>query len=247
MKTLVFTSLIVFAQLSFAQIDRKGNGGNEIALDFLNSAKRVLSIYGGELRTFPQLKGINLGKVLEKTNILISSTPLQVELRGINQEVTAVNFRSPTTIVINEKRWLNIKENAVKEALALHELLSLVGVERTGVYFISKNYLVKNGIQCLEGLCESQKSIGEDETFCRFQNNWQMSDVTLKYRFVCKNKTSEFEIYCDLWKDPIEFNGNKIDALGGTWVSKDKKGGVLLYTYPDEGGKYCTYENIKDE
>lgn len=247
MKILIIIFLMVFTQLAVAQIDRKGNGGNEVALDFLRSAKRVLAIYGGELKTFAQLKNKNLGETLEKTKLLVSSTPLTVELRGINQEVTAVNFKRPSTILINEKRWLKIKEDAVKEALALHELLSLVGVERTGVYFISKNYLVKNGILCTDDLCESQKNVGAEETFCRFLNNWQMSDITFKHRFACKNKSSEFEIYCDLWKDPTEFNGNKIDALGGTWMPRDKKGGILNYTYPDEGGIYCTYENVKEE
>lgn len=227
-------------------MDRKGNGGNEIALDFARSAKTVLAIYGGELKTYVQLKNKDLGKMLEKTKLLVSSTPLTVELQGINQEVTAINFKNPSTILINEKRWLNIKEEAIKEALALHELLSLVGIEKTGVYFISKNYLVKNGIHCADELCEKQKSAGSDDTFCRFLNNWQMSDITFKHRFLCRNKTSEFEIYCDLWKDPTEFSGNKIDALGGSWKPRDKKGGVLNYTYPDEGGISCTYENIKD-
>lgn len=223
-----------------------GNGGNEIALDFLNSAKRVLSIYGGELKTYPSLKGIALGSVLNDTNILISSTSLFVELNGIQQEVTAVNFKNPAMIIINEKRWLAIKQDALKEALALHELLSLVGIEKTGNYFISKNYLVKNGINCKTGLCESP-SMAPEETYCRFQNNWYPSEKTYKYRFVCKGHRSEFVIYCDLWKDPTEFDGNKIDALGGTWIPKDKNGGILSYTYPDEGGKRCTYADTKDE
>ncbi len=224
-----------------------GNGGNEVALDFLNSAKKMLSIYGSELKTYPQLKGKDLGKVVEKAQILVSSTSLFLEINGIKQESTAVNFKDPLTIVISEKRWANIKENAIKEALALHELLGLVGVEKTGVYFISKKYLIKNGVICSEGLCENQSALGTDETFCRFLNNWQMNDQTFKHRFLCKNKKSEFLIYCDLWKDPIEFDGNKIDALGGTWIPKDKNGGILSYTYPDEGGKRCTYADTKEE
>lgn len=247
MKILIFTFMILFNQFAFSQIDRKGNGGNEIALDFLNSAKRVLSIYGGELKTFPQLKGINLGKILEETNVLVSSTPLSVKFSGIKQEVTAVNFKNPFTILVNEKRWLAIKKDAIKEALALHELLGLVEIEKTGVYFISKNYLAKNGIHCTDGLCESKKGIGEEETFCRFQNNWYSNEKTYKYRFACQNKKFEFTIYCDLWKDPVEFDGNKIDALGGTWVAKDEKGGVLSYAYPDQGGVRCTYEDVKDK
>lgn len=224
-----------------------GNGGNEAALDFLNSAKRMLSIYGSELKTYPQLKGKDLGKVVEKAQILVSSTSLFLEINGIKQESTAVNFKNPLTIVINEKRWANIKEDAIKEALALHELLGLVGVEKTGVYFISKNYLMKNGVICSEGLCENQSALGADETFCRFLNNWQMNDETFKHRFLCKNKKSEFQIYCDLWKDPLEFNGNKIDVFGGTWTPRDDKSGILIYTYPAQGGQVCTLEDTKDE
>lgn len=245
---LIRISLITFMIPLMAMGNAKvvGNGGNEIALDFLNAAKRVLSIYGGELKTYPSLRGINLGKVLEETSVLISPAPIFVELDGVQQEVTAVNFKNPSMILLNEKRWLAIKNEILKEALALHELLGLVGIEKTGNYFISKNYLVKNGINCKTGLCESSK-ITPDETFCRFQNNWYPSEKTYKYRFICTGKQREFTIYCDLWKDPVEFNGNKIEALGGTWIPKDKRGGILSYTYPDIGGKRCTYTDVKDE
>ena len=247
MKNLTLVFVLLWSSLAFSNAKVVGNGGNETALDFLKSAKQMLSIYSNVLKTYPQLKKHNLGSILDKTTVLVSSTPLNVELRGQIQEVTALNFKNPKTIIINEKRWNAIKSTPVKEALALHELLSLINVEKTGTYFISKNYLVKNGINCKEDLCETEISNETEETFCRFQNNWQLNTETYKYRFICRDKNSEFTIYCDLWKDPIEFNGNKIDALGGTWIPKDEKGGMLNYTYPDEGGKRCTYEDTKDE
>jgi len=243
----VFLILILFWSSSAFSQARIGNGGNETAIDFLRSAHQMLSIFGNELKTFPELKKHNLSKVLEETSILVSTTPLHVELRGKIQEVTAINFQNPKTIIIHEARWKNIKLDAVKEALALHELLSLIGIEKTGSYYISKNYLVKNGIHCVDDLCEEQVRQNSDEVFCRFQNNWYPNSETNKFRFLCKGKKSEFTVYCDLWKDPVEFEGNKINALGGVWAPRDKKGGMLNYTYPDVGGKYCTYQDVADE
>ena len=164
----------------------------------------MLSIFGNELKTNPELKKHNLSKVLEETSILLSTTPI-------------------------------------------HVLLSLIGIEKLGSYYISKNYLVKNGIHCVDDLCEEQVRQNSDEVFCRFQNNWYPNSETNKFRFLCKGKKTEFTVYCDLWKDPVEFDGNIFNALGGIWAPRDKKGGMLNYTYPDVGGKYCTYQDVADE
>jgi len=223
-----------------------GNGGNEIALDFIQTAQRVLQTFGGYLKTYPELKGKNLKETLNKAQVLSSRTPLYVEKNSVKQECTAMNFPQQLTIAINEKRWSQLTEPAIKEALALHELLGLVGVEQTGNYYISKKYLIKNGIHCAEGLCEdSKRSIGKKkDIFCRLNNHVYPNPQTYNYPFDCTGASGEFVIYCDLWIDPIEFGHNKLDVYGGVFEKRDKVGGVLNYSGGSEGSMRCTYEDV---
>jgi len=224
-----------------------GNGGNESALEFDQSARTALQIYGNVLKTYPELRGVDLVAILERAQILVASTPLYAVANGVKQPSTALNFPESKTVILDGRRWKRITQKPVREALALHELLGLAGVEGTGNYFISKKYLSLNGVNCASGLCENGEGqwLKKGETFCRLNTRWYPSFSTYKYRFECSDAATHFEVWCDLFQDPVEFGSNKIDVLGGKWLPKDHLGGVLEYRDIDAGAVRCTYEDSK--
>lgn len=132
-----------------------GNGGDSRALDFYDYAQRSIKAIKSNANLYPEVKDIDLQTILDKTEILISEVPLYSVKGEVRQFSTAINYKDPDTIVVYGPRWNDLKNNAIKLSLALHEVLSLAGVEETGVYTVSQRYLSENGIACDSGLCEN--------------------------------------------------------------------------------------------
>lgn len=119
-----------------------GGGDGEIPFSFQENAKQALDNTKriAELNSLPSKRLFNL---LASVKILVSDDILYVERNGIKQESTAVNYPKENTIIISKPLWSAIKSNIKKEALALHELLSLLGLESTGDYRYSQIYYDK--------------------------------------------------------------------------------------------------------
>jgi hypothetical protein len=128
-------------------------GGDPVALEFQTSAEIAIEEVLSDPADFPQVRGVDLEKILSGTSVLVSNDPLQVTSGDVTQESAAVNSTSPDTIVINRVRWNRISSQEVKNALALHEVLGLAGIEDTGTYVVSAKYLFVRGIQCTPDEC----------------------------------------------------------------------------------------------
>jgi hypothetical protein len=119
-----------------------GNGGDEIGLEFEgaartaaeNTKKYLKPLLGSSLQ-------IDWSKALSGLTILVVDEPLFVESGSVKQESVAVNYPGTRTIKINRKRWKEISGLRIKEGIALHEILSLEGLEATGRYPYSAIYL----------------------------------------------------------------------------------------------------------
>lgn len=132
-----------------------GNGGDSRALDFYNYAQESIKNVKKNAVLYPEVKDIDLQGILDKTEILISEIPLYSVKGEVRQFSTAINYKNPDTIVVYGPRWNDLRNNSIKLSLALHEVLSLAGIEETGVYTVSQRYLAANGIACSRGLCEN--------------------------------------------------------------------------------------------
>lgn len=143
--------LLAFAPASFAGTSFKG--GDPVALEFQNSAEIAISEVEADLADYPEVKGVDLNGILASTKIMVSSSALYVDAAGVNQESAAVNSRKPDTIIVNDARWAEIDSQEVKNALALHEVLGLAGIEDTGSYAVSSKYLTLRGISCSPDQC----------------------------------------------------------------------------------------------
>lgn len=122
------------------------SGGDEVALEFQRSfsvAINKLSKQKSEL-----FKTISISKLFEKASeakVVIVDDVLDVKLKDIIQNSVATNTKSTNTILITRSRWNSIKQEWLKEGIALHEILSLAGVEQTGYYPISSRYVALYG------------------------------------------------------------------------------------------------------
>lgn len=108
-------------------------GGDEVGLEFQRAAaKAVASLRVG-------VGGVDrarLEALLESARYVVPRKLDAISFRGAGQEGVAVNDRATGTIYIHRARWKALPE-ASRERIALHELLSLMGLEGTGDYHIS--------------------------------------------------------------------------------------------------------------
>lgn len=147
MKIFVFLTLFIGSAVSSAKINNGGNvgnGGDPIALEFLQNANKVIEDVFSDLRSYPEVKNVDLRATLQKIKVVITEETLWVEVDGRKQVSTAVNFPATNTVVINRALWYKIATRERKLSLVFHEILGLVGLEKSGDYSISQRYKDKN-------------------------------------------------------------------------------------------------------
>lgn len=119
-------------------------GGDEVGIEFQQVMATALKEAGnmGLPVDMPQLE-----QIAAQAKVLVVDTPLFVESAGLRQDSIAVNDRSDQTIQINRSRWKMIQSRSMKEGIALHELLSLAGLESTGQYPFTSRYMASFGLK----------------------------------------------------------------------------------------------------
>ena len=118
-------------------------GGDPLALEFKASAEVALKNI--ELMKQLPFSAVNIALLqskIDSAKIEVSDNKLPVTDGGTVQDSAAVNSPDENLIVINRADYLAIKNVSVQQALALHEFLSLCGLESTGNYPISGQYLI---------------------------------------------------------------------------------------------------------
>lgn len=121
-------------------------GGDEVGLEFHSSFQSSLEIIRvSGWREFDQLQRIDWAKALKGIKILTTDRKLFVTSDGVKQEVVALNTPSKKMVEVSRARWKALASPRKKEGIALHEILSLIGLERTGFYPYSGLFLAKFG------------------------------------------------------------------------------------------------------
>ena len=152
---LSFCLMIALTQ-STAMAGRMSRGGDPTGLEFIQCASSAISTVQKDAADYPLLKGIDLETILDNTNVLVTDDPLPIEKSGAVQDSVAINYHSPDTIIINRSQWDAIATWQIKNAIGLHEVLGLAGIEDTGVYTISQHYLNSVGTPCSTGVCSNE-------------------------------------------------------------------------------------------
>ncbi|OFZ29255.1 MAG: hypothetical protein A2622_07495 [Bdellovibrionales bacterium RIFCSPHIGHO2_01_FULL_40_29] len=124
-----------------------GGGGDEVGVDF------EMSLYSGLKRleftdpnSFIKMNYLGLNKLLKKVKFIVVEDDLKViATKDTLQNSVAVNDRKTKVIYIQRARWAAITDTNLKEGIAIHEIASLLGIERTGAYKISAKYIAEAG------------------------------------------------------------------------------------------------------
>lgn len=146
MKT--FLTLLLVAGLSFqAMAGEDRGGGNEIGLEFHSLISSALATAKkNDLKLYQLMQKHNLEMILARSKIVVTDETLYVDTPSGKQESIAVNSPSQMLVQVNKPRWSKLSDTRLKQGVAVHELLSLAGVEKTGVYTISGAYVSSAGL-----------------------------------------------------------------------------------------------------
>ncbi|RZA09912.1 MAG: hypothetical protein EOP11_00115 [Proteobacteria bacterium] len=138
--------LIIFSLTSASAFSREGvtvrGGGDETALEFTNAfhaAVQEIEKRGGPLRA--EIETSELAALLPKVSFFVEDRPILLATAGGTVEAVAVSAPASLTIKLNRARWRQVAHTRIREAIALHEILTLAGSEGPGRYQISAAYL----------------------------------------------------------------------------------------------------------
>lgn len=121
MKIIVLLSTLLMSQFSSAQIDRKGNGGDIYAVEFVDTAQKVV-----DTLVVQQSETAIIKKLSEKIrSALVESTDDQLFLDGVRKD--AINYPDIEKIIFNRKGWATANERT-RMLLVLHEYLGLLRI-----------------------------------------------------------------------------------------------------------------------
>ncbi|MGE3260231.1 MAG: hypothetical protein AB7K68_00485 [Bacteriovoracia bacterium] len=141
--TLVFT----FTGPCFASGSSVRGGGDEVALEFHKSLSRAISeLKERDQEIYRRISADRLLDLSREAKIVVVDNALEVKIKDLIQNSVAVNVPAKNLILINRSRWQAIADDRVKEAISLHEILSLQKLEQTGLYEISAKYLALQGL-----------------------------------------------------------------------------------------------------
>lgn len=197
-----------------------GNGGDEVSLQFEGAFKKSLV----EMKKrndpfFKEVLNISFSQRLPALKIMTVEEPLDVTVNGVTQECTAMSFPANQLIKVNRTRWGDISTSAIREALALHEVLSLLGMEGTGNYKFSSRYLMVSNIPA--ELINQASDVRIEKV--EFKMGSDAYSIVAKARWQ-KNSGAFEEARIDyaVWK-----NGEEVDAGGLKSMSTCTVGEVL--------------------
>lgn len=128
-----------------------GGGGDDVGMNFLKTIRDAIE---NLRRLMPEdyqlIQKNNIEKIVSNVKIIVVDENLGVRHKGYIQNSVAVNLPQTRVILVNRTKWNAINDMRMREAIAIHEVLSLEKIESTGKYSISAKYLHLQGSSDLE-------------------------------------------------------------------------------------------------
>lgn len=181
-------------------------GGDDTGLEF----NQALSMSVNELQTLalPEASNLNFAQLktaLGSVAVLVVDQPLETQNGDVMQNSTAQNDRSKNQILVNRSRWHDLASNGLRKALALHEVLSLIGAESTGHYPISTAYMIKLGLSDdpnildVAAVCVAESKCLQKDPLCVLVSNGALSvtdlNVVWTKQYSCTDKQGRTSRY----------------------------------------------------
>lgn len=144
---LTLLTCLISSVVQARNLGTEGHGGDEMGLDVQRSmAIAVGEIHQADVELFKKITRKELEELIMVAKIVIVDQNLPVLIDGVQQASVATNDPATKIIYVHRQRWKEISESRLKQAIALHELLSLVKLEDTGFYPYSGPYLIRFGL-----------------------------------------------------------------------------------------------------
>ncbi len=119
-----------------------GGGGDDVGIEFEATLRSALLKLG---RSFPQLYGrmmaAKLTQILASLRIMSLDVSISARYQNLLQDSVAANDPIYRIIIVNPAKWRAIRSGVVAEGIALHEVASILGLEKTGRYPITSEYV----------------------------------------------------------------------------------------------------------
>ncbi len=220
----IYTSL-VFSRPGELTEGRESHGGDGVGIDFVNSLNysidRLIRIDG----TFPIEEEL-LNQTLKKLLVVVTDETLEVTHNEQSQVSTAINFINEAgrpVIKVNRIQWLK-HGKMVREALALHELLSLHGLEKTYDYKYS-NKISANIMNVSQSIVDHTcsnlfKQLSEEEKKEIF-SSFGTRDEKLAIRFFVDSRTQSTKYLLDYKKTVSEMETTSDETTLCNGLNKD--------------------------
>ncbi len=153
----VMVSISTHARKNQELMGRESHGGDSLGMEVVSAIEAGMAKFRKLDGGFPLTQN-EAQRTLSLLKVIITDDTLEVEHDGNQQISSAINFiqKDGTPVIkVNRAQWKQLTSN-MKDALALHEFLSLHGLERTFVYKysarISKN-IVTNELMTAGFIC----------------------------------------------------------------------------------------------
>ncbi len=135
-KLLLTATLVAWTIIARSEGGDSGNGGNKDGLAFTAAALRGIKNLPSDVAS-DELKEKIL-ETLKSAKVIVVSEKLYVkDENGKTQESTATNFSKTKTIYVNGPGFNSLMREEERQPFAVHEVLCLMGLEKTGDYHIS--------------------------------------------------------------------------------------------------------------
>jgi len=126
-------------QIDLEKLLKKGpdvtGGGNDVGLDFQAAALRALQNLKPGILDEKTQKAV-LEKIKSSQFMEAKQSLSVIDANNREQDAIAVNIPDANSVYV-DKKWNGLAREEVRQAMALHEVLSLLRIEKTGDYHIS--------------------------------------------------------------------------------------------------------------
>lgn len=118
---------------------KESGGGDSTGMSFKQSFSTAMKT----LLRAHALSPFDYNRILsyaDSVRVISTDETLNAEANESYQSSVALNDRAKNLITVNRAGWKAITDPRVREAIALHEVLSVIGIESTGIYTYSGKY-----------------------------------------------------------------------------------------------------------
>jgi len=145
MKAFILLFTFFFSFAAFSTFSVRG-GGDDTPIEFLKFFHQAFyEIRDHQPDLYAKISSVDWENYVESVPVYSTEEPIRVKAGEGLQDSVADN--GDGNIRVNSYRWKRVSHDCIRQAIALHEVLSTKQIEGTGLYPVSSVYLAKCHMQ----------------------------------------------------------------------------------------------------